>query len=298
MSLRRAGGRWWRAGVLWAGLLLAAPGWAAVNCTLYVNNTKLVYSRTALPRVYMEVRLACTRLASDPPNISYRITADAGQNGSNGNTASPTRALRLVGGSATAPYALYRSLSPCSGSSDWGAPASGSTGVFQGTIALGAYTSGGALHSYCVDAPVGKTDPPAGYYTDQFIITASYGSSTLTESRSATVTVGMNVFASCVLAAIPALRLDYRSFSATPVTGTTTAPMQCNAGLPWAVSITPASGQLLGLNYTLTPSPTAGAGTGSAQNIRIQATAPAGQSGTCGSGTCSARTAHTLTITY
>ena len=59
------------------------------------------------------------------------------------------------------------------------------------------------------------------------------------------------------------------------------------------------SGDLLGLQYSLALSATGTqVGTGIAQNASVNGAIAAGQSGTCGTGSCSATQTRTLTITY
>lgn len=97
--------------------------------------------------------------------------------------------------------------------------------------------------------------------------------------------------------------LNYNSFTTTAQTASTNFTVDCTLNTDYTLSITPANGTLLGLNYTLRLNNGNAtwpglAGTGFAQPYAVTATIPADQAGTCATATCSATQAATLTVTY
>ena len=99
------------------------------------------------------------------------------------------------------------------------------------------------------------------------------------------------------------IQLNYTSFSETAQTASMDFTVDCTLNTDYTLSITPATGTLLGLNYSLVLNNGAAswsglAGTGFAQPYSVTATIPAGQSGTCATGTCTATRATTILITY
>lgn len=72
--------------------------------------------------------------------------------------------------------------------------------------------------------------------------------------------------------------------------------------LPYTMALDADSGVVSGLNYGLTidaqASPVSARGSGAAQTHTINGNMPAGQAGTCTTGSCSSSQVHTLTITY
>ncbi len=90
---------------------------------------------------------------------------------------------------------------------------------------------------------------------------------------------------------------NYTGFGAA-ANASTTYGVTCTSYLPYTMALDATSGTLLGLSYTVNLAASGGTGTGVEQSYAINGTIPAGQSGTCGSGSCSASQARTLTITY
>jgi len=99
------------------------------------------------------------------------------------------------------------------------------------------------------------------------------------------------------------LVLNYTSFSATPQTASMGFTVDCTLNTDYSLSISPASGTLVGLNYTLAldngaATWTGRVGNGLAQQYNVTATIPANQAGTCATAACSGTRATTITITY
>ena len=135
--------------------------------------------------------------------------------------------------------------------------------------------------------------------------------------------VTVNLYPKCEFTTAPtALALNYVSFQTTVSSNTMAYGVRCTTSLPYAMSITAATGTLVGINYTLATSAATSTGTGAAQPFSVTGSIAANQSGTCatvqtltpgtqvagvtgtavGLGTaCSATSAlaaHTLTVTY
>ncbi len=72
--------------------------------------------------------------------------------------------------------------------------------------------------------------------------------------------------------------------------------------LPYTMALDADSGVVTGLNYNLNidsqASPVSARGSGAAQTHTINGSIPAGQAGTCTTGSCTSSRVHTLTITY
>jgi hypothetical protein len=95
------------------------------------------------------------------------------------------------------------------------------------------------------------------------------------------------------------MAFSYTSFSPSAVTATQAFVLRCSPGTPWIVSVDPAPSPLLGLDYSIAVSPASGTGLGNTgQTITLTGTIPAGQAGTCATGSCTATRTHTVTITY
>ena len=79
------------------------------------------------------------------------------------------------------------------------------------------------------------------------------------------------------------------------------AVVNCTSKLPYTMALDTTSGVVIGLNYSLATSWTAGSqlrGTGPGQTYTITGTMPSGQAGTCSTSSCSGSDTRTLTITY
>lgn len=107
--------------------------------------------------------------------------------------------------------------------------------------------------------------------------------------------------ATCTVTTPPGnISFTYTAFGAA-VNANTTFGATCTLNLPYTMSLDTYSSVLSGLNYSLNINSSTNAnsrGTGAAQTHTINGSMPAGQAGTCVTGTCNASQIHTLTITY
>lgn len=282
-------------------LLLVCPlVHAAYNCTVTATNSSLLY-QTSTNDVTGSATLTCTRSSGDPNTLMYRLKADDGLNAS---TTAPYRRVRL-GGTTNYLYYVLRRGSTCSSSTDWRAPATGTTNVQTGTLNFGALLTKTVTHNYCIrvrkNAGNNPSTPVAGSYSDTFNFFAQYpDSDTGALSPNAPVQMTVAVGEECLFNTYPGdLVFNYTAFSATPQTSTTSFMMRCSSMLPWSVSVSPSPAVQQGLQYTITPTPSMGSGNGNTgQSVTLTGSMPAGQAGTCTGPTCSGSQMHQVIISY
>ena len=269
-------------------LLSANAAQAAISCSISSPGFIAGYTPTdvATDITQSSFSISCTRgLVTDPLTTTYSVTVNNGLNpAGGGKNQAASGANRLA-------YDTYTD-SGCA--TQW----RGATTIPSpaGTITMSGLTPTTVTHNFWGCIAAGLT-PVAGTYTDTVTMTPTY---------SAGVTGGTNTFpvtiitpATCTIASIPNITLAYgNAFSSTAVTATTSAPLTCTNAVPYTLAVSPTSGVSAGINYSLSL-PASGTGTGLSQSITITATAPAGQAGTCATGTCTGvAQLHTLTVTY
>jgi spore coat protein U-like protein len=280
--------------VLLALLAMATGEAVAVHdCSVTVTSADAFYDSANDVYANGTVTLTCNRAATDANTLDYRIKAD------NGLNASGTQ--RRVRRGASADYLEYElSKDACAIKSNWEDSDTGAGRVMTGTLDFGTALNASTTRSYCIRLPK-QGLPTAGTYTDAVSVTARYpdnsaGATTPAALLNYTVWVGDH----CVFGSYPGtMAFSYTSFSPSAVTATQAFVLRCSQGTPWTVSVDPAPSPLLGLDYSIAVSPASGTGLGSTgQTIMLTGTMPAGQAGTCATGTCTATRTHTVTITY
>jgi len=284
--------------------LVAPPAWSAYSCNVTATSVGVIYTAANVD-TNGTVTLTCTRGSGDANSLTYRIKA---ADGLNATAAAPYRRARRGASANYLNYILLRGTvggaASCGNTSNWRAPANGNADVMRSTLNFGAALSASVTWGYCIrvrgTAGGNPAAPTAGVYTDSFNVFAQYpgtNAGVLTSTVAANYTVGVSN--QCVLNTFPtAMVFNYTSFSATPQVLTRQFDLRCSNALPWSVAVSPASGTLLGLSYTLARSPVSGTGNGADQVITLTGTLPAGQAGTCASATCTASQPHVVTITY
>jgi spore coat protein U-like protein len=153
---------------------------------------------------------------------------------------------------------------------------------------------------YYVRVPSGLTQP-AGVYDDTLTATVRASSKNGTVLATGTFNVTASIIAECRFLSTPAtVTLNYTSFSPGGTSASSPFNMICTQSTPFTLSVSPGSGTLLGLTYTVAPDTASSVGTGFSQTFSVVGDIAAGQAGTCSGATCSATTLtpHTLTITY
>ena len=277
------------------------PAVAAYSCTVAASSTGLIY-QTPTPRdVNGTATLTCTRAPSDSNSLTYRLKATDGNNASG---TSPYRRVRLGSTSNYLFYSLRRSSS-CNNNTNWRAPGTGTTDVQTGTLSFGSSLVASATLNYCIRVRVGAggnaASPAAGVYTDTFNVFAQYPNSNAGAlSPNAPVIMTVGVSNQCVFNTYPgSLVFNYSAFSTSAQTASTSFVLRCSTGLPWNITVSPSSTTLLGLRYQIAPTPSSGSGNGNTgQAVTLTGTMPAGQAGTCATGTCVDSRAHTVFINY
>lgn len=277
--------RWnhWLLGLLLVLVLPAAQ--AAITCTSisspggslnYVNA-----STTGSVQSYFTV--SCTRSATtDPMSITYDVLADNG-----GNPQGQANRAALAG--AFVRYDVYTSAT-CA--TLWK-----SNKAISDTITWTGNTTGTVTKQtpFWICTPTAQTVTTSGLFTDAVTMTLTYNNNV---TRTGTIPVSIFAPASCSFTTFPAdISLTYAAFGPL-VSQSSTFSVTCNSGMPYTIATDVAEGVLTGVRYLLGLSATTTNGTGVAQTHSITATIPAGQAGTCGTGTCAGTSTHTLTITY
>jgi hypothetical protein len=139
---------------------------------------------------------------------------------------------------------------------------------------------------------------PSGTYADLATMTLTYGNGRFGSIATGTLPVSIATPASCQLTTPPGnLVFNYIGFGAA-ANASTTYGVTCTSYLPYTMSLDATGGTLLGLAYTLALGATDATGSGVEQSFSITGNIAAGQGGTCGTGTCSASQARTLTVSY
>jgi len=290
-------------GIAWPALAMAAltsqQAWAVFSCRVTATSTGVLYVTPASQDSQGVATLTCLRDSGDATTLTYRLKADGGL-----NVTGTQRRVRLDATTNYLRYSLTRAAA-CGNASNWYAPATGTTNVVTGTLNFGAALSQSVNVSYCLRTRVGAAGnpaaPTAGVYTDIINITGQFPNNdagAITPPASITYSVGVNN--QCVLNSFPTqMVFNYTSFSPTPQVVAQSFNLRCSNTLPWTASVSPAAATVLGLNYTIAVSPAGTtSGTGVNQAVTLTGTMPAGQAGTCNTGTCTGTQAHTVTITY
>lgn len=278
---------------------------AAYSCAVQATSAGVLYNAAANTDFTATATLNCTRDTTDANTLTYRLKADtsANYNGTN----------RRVRRGATTSYLTYYlrrgttagGAAACGNSNTWFAPANGTTNVITGTLNFGTALTASVTWGYCLrvrgTAGGNPAAPAAGTYTDLVNIFGQYPNNdagTLTSPSPITYSVG--VTNQCVFNTFPGgLNFVYNAFGGAQ-TSSTSFRLRCSSGLPWTVSVSPASAVVHGLQYTITPSPASGTGNGNTgQNVTLTGDMSANQAGTCATGgVCTATQPHAVTITY
>jgi spore coat protein U-like protein len=271
-----------------ATVIAVIPSYAAVSCSVTVTPISTVYDPTVATENISTgtVTVSCTRAISDPNTFAYSVTADNGlqPNGS-------TNRVQLAANRYN--YELYRTT-PYTNGNRWQLQ---NANRITGTINFGAGLAATNTAPFDLRIPPLQTIAPAGTYTDTVSVTLrNSGGTTINATAFGVSVITSN---SCQLSTPPgSLNFSYTSFQGSPVSQNTTFQARCTSGLPYTVALDATSGNLLGLNYSLSVSPTGRTGSGVEQSFTITGTIAAGQGGTCALASCNGSESRTLTVTY
>jgi spore coat protein U-like protein len=255
---------------------------AAITCTITSPGVTLAYPANSSPvAVQTSFTVTCARnLSTDPTTISYSVAVNNGlnPNGINNRAFSGSNAMR---------YDVYQNAT-CS--TAW----KGGTTINDSITTLSGFTPVSKTTAYwgCV---TNAQSPAAGTYTDTVTITATYGTSTATN----TFPVSIATPASCNVTTPPG-NVAFGTYVAmgSAVNASTNFTVTCTTYLPYTMSLDQGSGVIAGLQYQVSLSTTSASGNGAPQTHSINGTVPAGQAGSCTGATCSGSQTRTLTITY
>jgi spore coat protein U-like protein len=276
----------------------AGASFAVINCTVSATNITTSYSPTNATATLAtgSYTVNCTRLSTDASSINYDLQAN---NGANPTSGSNNRA-RLGATTFLYNYELYRS-STINNSNRWQvAP----NRRFTGTVS---FTGASLIASqgpipFFLNIPVPQTEDPAGSYTDRVTMTleeVGNGNGLLDGASGFDVTI--NTVNRCIFSTpATALAFTYTSFQTTVAlpTAPSTFQVRCTRQAPYTVALDATTGVLLGLQYSLTLSPTSATGNSLNQVFTITGSIPANQAGACTAASCSATQQRTLTISY
>lgn len=278
---------------------------AAISCALSSTSVNLNYvnGQAANANASGTITVNCTRLAGDANTQTYWVSIDFGS-----RTGTPRRVFRHAGGT-TNPDRLDVSIFKNGTQTNW---TNTGTARVNGTLNFGAALSASVVLTYDFRVGSGQTNNAAGIYDEAF--TASLQLTTAGAVVSTTIfTPTVSIIAQCFVGQVAignaatgaispsTLTLPYISFSPTNQTANMMFTVHCTRNTTYTLAVAPASGTLLGLNYTLALSPPgtpAITGTGLAQPYTVTGTIASGQAGTCSFATCSATQNTTLTVTY
>lgn len=285
---------------------------AAYHCSMTVQRVNLLTLASGATAVTQSLTLACSRAASDPNVLSYRIAADNGV-----NAQGQARNVRLGNTSNLLSYRLNRGTAAgqaaaCNSSGTIWRDNGG--GLVTGVLSFGALLNASTTWSYCTVANA-SSPLPAGEYTDQVQVTLRYPNTGAGQLLTVPLNLQFGVQTACLIdKPIGSLSVNYTSFQTAAATATVPVLLRCSSNTPWAVGllgptapgalpVTPLENQgLLGLSYSLQVTPSSGTGLGNGNNgqqtVTIGLTVPGGQGGSCTTGSCTGSATHTLVVTY
>jgi len=283
------------------GSLATCGAAQAVICSVTATSVppSTLYASGSATNVAGTIASTCTKEAGDVTRPYIYIGIDQGEPPAG-------RAMTRQNGSNTLTYEIYHRTY---GSGIWNV----GTGVNSTSTANGGVFYRMANNSsaqtvsfpYYVRIPTPQATAPAGIYDDLAIaatvrLSNSAGSASGITLAATSFGVSASIQHSCYFSSTPApLILGYTSFTTAPSVGSSAFQLSCTYNSPYTLTIgPPATGTLLGLNYSLALSASSGVGTGTPQSFSINGTVTANQAGTCASGSCSGSHAHTITVGF
>ena len=290
-------------------VLCGAAAQAAVSCNVSARNLGELYDATA-PNgnsVQGDLRISCTRSTlSDPSTVFYTIKTDFGQN----STGGVTRRVKDPVSNTFLFWILRNSVGPlgCGNSTNWG---DAGAGLLTGNLSFAASalaTNAIVPNAYCMrvrgTAGGNPAAPAAGTYVDTVTLVPDMSTTGLVGPYNVTapntqVTFSVGVGAQCVVRKQgDDLSFNYTAFGAAQF-DVSNFQAVCSNGLPYSLTVAPATGTIAGINYTVTR---VGAlnrnGTGNQQAANVRVDIAGGQAGSCASSNCTGTAVHTVTLTY
>jgi spore coat protein U-like protein len=257
---------------------------AAYDCTTTGSSLNVRYIQGTVVDATGQVSITCTRASGDPATNTYSVGINTGEPPAG-------RQYTRIGGTQTLNYNIYRESSY---TSTW----NNTSRRVNGTINFGTglITTFTLPYYLRINSQTGK---PAGTYDDTAVNFRIRIPQTTTIAGEDSIAFYAVIDPVCTISAPPGnINLNYVAFSSSPVVANTNFSVNCTNQTPYTMSLNANSGAIAGILYNLSLSATTVNATGIAQNHSITATAPAGQAGTCPTGSCSGSQARTLTISY
>jgi spore coat protein U-like protein len=293
---------------IFAAMALAWPvtdAHAAISCGFNAGTgINMVYNptTTASNTRTGTFSVTCTRsLTTDPLSVTFTAKNDEGI----WNAGSQNRAkLTSVGNCGTASNCILYDLFITSAlATQWR-----KAGTINGTVSFATATTMSATASatYYFGSTAAQT-VATGNFADTVTLTLAYapGGITSLPGSPASFPVNISTSANCVISTPPnTLNLNYTSFQNTAAANFVGFAATCTTGLSYTVDLSPTSGTLLGLPYSVSlnsasvVSSLSVSGNGSAQPYSIYGKIAASLSGNCTIATCSAVAPHIITIAY
>lgn len=282
---------------------------AAISCDITATGVTGIYTVTAALNLTGQFNINCTRVTGDPTSQTLYIGIDQGETAVTGRSmlrqqTTNTAANRLD-------YLIFRNSNvPGSTWSDGTgrATTSNAAGGLLITANFGTGNTFNTVIPYYFRVNANITGKAAGIYDDEQVrvqvrippATGAINGTTGTLLRSTLFTTNASILSRCYFSTTPTpLSMSYVAFANTASTGSNAFALNCTLSTPYTMSLSSTSGVLTGLRYTLALSAASSTGTGFAQTFNVLGTIPAGQAGTCSTGSCSATSAPiTITITY
>ncbi len=278
---------------------------AAVSCNFFTRDIGELYDASSPigNGSRGELRVSCTRTSlSDPSTIYYSLAADYGLN-------SPSVGIRNVKNGSNTLFWILR-VANLGNTTNWGPTAA--SGLLTGSVSFGA--SSLFLNTNVVNATGMRVRgtaggnpaaPAAGTYVDTVTITPSISSVAVTgpfdlpTPLTTQINVSVGVGALCVIRQQGRdLFFNYTAFSAAQ-TQNSVLEAVCSNGLPYTVAVSPTSGSIAGVTYSVALTSNASrTGNGNGQNSTVKVDIAANQAGTCTTAVCSGSNVHTVTLEY
>lgn len=270
-------------------LLTGNAAEAAYSCSVSSTGIATAYDPLAVAArvTQSSATVSCSRASGDPQQMPFTLAANNGQNASGqGNMA--------ILGTQLLAYDLFQN-STCK--TRWRSPGGG---FLDSTLDFAGALSAAMTLDYWACVPTGQTGLTAGTYTDLVTMTLTYGPKKAEQvAPPSTFPVSISTPWQCSISTTPGM-LDFGAYLAfgPALSASTTFGVTCTNSLGYTIDVSPASGVVTGLNYSVAPALTTNTGTGVQQILTINGSMPGGQAGTCSGATCSGSNVHTVTLTY
>lgn len=278
-------------------LVFASTAQALISCSVSSSGFTAAYvtGSTATNITQSSFTVSCVRgLLTDSTTQTYSVKVN------NGLNPQGTANRALFGATNLIRYDVYLD-SGCA--AQWKGGASLPLG--GGTMTLSGLTPTTVTTSYWGCIPAGQTGLATGNYSDTVSMTLTSNNNALNTNN--TFPVSIFAPAVCNITTSPG-NVNFGNYNAlgAAVNASASFGATCTSTLPYTMSLDANNGVVSGLQYSLLLNNTNSggtstlnsSGTGAAQTFFINGSMPAGQAGTCATGSCSGLDPRTLTVTY